>query len=234
MKNSSNFETFLFLGPSKIEINVIDKQKNESFYSNKKILENNIQILDIEILDEFLKKNIYEIEKKMEGFVEKINLILESKEFFTIQVSIKKNTYGDLISKKNFIHLLNEVKDECKNTISERKIIHMIIDNYLVDGKNTTTIEENLKCKTFSMDIKLICLSLKYIGQLEKIFKNYQISINHILYSDYVKSLFINDDKNIFKMAIQSINGYNRNEVFIIPKVLRNKGFFERFFNFFN
>jgi len=64
MKNSSNFETFLFLGPSKIEINVIDKQKNESFYSNKKILENNIQILDIEILDEFLKKNIYEIEKK--------------------------------------------------------------------------------------------------------------------------------------------------------------------------
>ena len=56
MQNSSNFETFLFLGPSKIEINVIDKQKNESFYSNKKILENNIQILDIEILDEFLKK----------------------------------------------------------------------------------------------------------------------------------------------------------------------------------
>lgn len=234
MENSSNFETFLFLSPSEIEINVIDKQKKESFYSNKKILENNIETLDIVILDEFLKKNIYEIEKKLEIFVEKINLILESKEFFTIQVSIKKNAYGDLISKENFIHLLNEVKDECKNTIGERKIIHMIIDNYLVDGKNISSITENLRCKTFSIDIKFICLSLKYINQLEKIFKNYQISINHILYSDYVRSLFINDNKDIFEMAIQSINGYNQNEVLIIPKVLKNKGFFERFFNLFN
>ena len=36
MKNSSNFETFLFLGPSKIEINVIDKQKNKVFILIKK------------------------------------------------------------------------------------------------------------------------------------------------------------------------------------------------------
>ena len=55
----------------------------------------------------------------MEGFVEKINLILESKEF--LYSSFNKKYIWKFIS-KNFIHLLNEVKDECKNTISEKII----------------------------------------------------------------------------------------------------------------
>ena len=39
--------------------------------------------------------------------------------------------------------------------------------------------------------------------------------------------------KDIFSMARKIINGHNPNEVSLINKSLKNKGFFEKFFNFF-
>ena len=41
------------------------------------------------------------------------------------------------------------------------------------------------KCDFFSIDISFICLSYKYLKNLEKILKKYQISTNHILNSNY-------------------------------------------------
>ena len=90
------------------------------------------------------------------------------------------------------------------------------------------------KCDFFSIDISFICLSYKYLKNLEKILKKYQISTNHILNSNYVKSFLTDKTENIFEMSIKIINGYNQNEVLIVPKERINQGFFERFFNFFN
>ena len=79
-----------------------------------------------------------------------------------------------------------------------------------------------------------ICLSEKLINEIEKIFKNYQISINYIQHSDYVKSFLKSGNDDIFLMSMKLINGYNVNEVLIVPKISKNKGFFERFFNLFS
>ena len=41
-------------------------------------------------------------------------------------------------------------------------------------------------------------------------------------------------DLNLFRTAKLVIDGYNKNEVEIMTKVSKNKGFFEKFFHFFN
>ena len=69
---------------------------------------------------------------------------------------------------------------------------------------------------------------------MENVLKKYQISINHILNADYVKSIENEDQADLFTMSLKIIDGYNENEVLIIPKLSKNKGFFERFFNFFS
>ena len=66
----------------------------------------------------------------------------------------------------------------------------------------------------FHLIYDFICLKNDYIQNIENVLKKYQISIKHILNADYVKSI--------------------ENEVLIIPKLSKNKGFFERFFNFFS
>ena len=69
------------------------------------------------LLNHFLEKNIFDIEKGLKDFVENIYLIIESDKFLTINISIKKNNYGDKITRDKLIHLLNEAKISCKKTI---------------------------------------------------------------------------------------------------------------------
>ena len=234
MDIDSNFETYLFLSPSKLSIGVFEKYSLNKIYHKETLNNLNFNHLNFETLDNFLEKNIFEIEKNFKNFVEKIYVIVESNKFLTINISIKKNNYGDKITKDKLIYLLNEAKIDCKKTIGDREITHMIIDNYFIDKTNHTSFPNNLRCDVFSLDLRFICLTNNYIHDLERVLKKYQISINRILNSDYVSS-FVSERRNdLFETSMKIIDGYNENEVLIIPKLSKNKGFFERFFNFFS
>ena len=110
----------------------------------------------------------------------------------------------------------------------------MVIDNYLIDKKNFLLLPKDLKCEFLSINIKFICLSNNLIKEIEKVLKKYQIAINHILELKYVKSFADQSQEDFFKMSMKLIDGYNENEVLIVPKISMNKGFFERFFDFFS
>ncbi len=234
MEVKQDFETYLFLSKNKISISVFEIETLKNIYFEEKdydVIKNNSEF---ENLKNFLDENILKIEINLKKFVKKINLILENNEFLKVQLSIKKDNYTNEISKDQLVYLLSEAKDDCKKTINNNKIIHMIIDNYFIDNNIYSTIPDNLKCNFFSLDISFICLSEKIINEIEKIFKNYQISINYIQHSDYVKSFLKSENDDIFLMSMKLISGYNVNEVLIVPKISKNKGFFERFFNLFS
>jgi len=234
MDVDTNFETCLFLSSHKLAIGVYDKQSLKKLFYNEIHNSRNSSQLNHESLNNFLEKNIFDVEKGLKNFVENIYLIIESDKFLTIKISIKKNNYGDEITKDKLVHLLNEAKIVCKKTIGDSRITHMVIDNYLIDGKNYSLFPKDLKCDLFSIDLRFICLEKEYIQNLENVLKKYQISINHILNAEYVKSIKNEDQDDLFKMSLKIIDGYNENEVLIIPKLNNNQGFFERFFNFFS
>ena len=234
MDVDTNFETCLFLSSHKLAIGVYDKQSLKKLFYNEIHNSRNFSQLNHESLNNFLEKNIFDVEKGLKDFVENIYLIIESDKFLTIKISIKKNNYGDEITKDKLVHLLNEAKIVCKKTIGDSRITHMVIDNYLIDGKNYSLFPKDLKCDLFSIDLRFICLEKEYIQNLENVLKKYQISINHILNAEYVKSIKNEDQDDLFKMSLKIIDGYNENEVLIIPKLNNNQGFFERFFNFFS
>tara|TARA_E500000178_G_scaffold44029_1_gene39351 strand:+ start:264 stop:971 length:708 start_codon:yes stop_codon:yes gene_type:complete len=235
MKDNQNFETYLFLSSKKLIISVNQKKDFKRIYYKEILNNSSTDHIDLDLISYFLENNIFEIEKKIRNFIKNIYLIIDSKKFLTLQLSIKKNNYGNIIDKNNLAHLLSEAKEECKKTINNRKIVHMIIDNYLIDEKYFSSFPAELECKFFSIDLSLICLSNDFIKKIEMILSDYQISIAHILNSQYVENfLNQNEGNDIFEMSTKIVEGYNVNEVLIVPKISNNKGFFERFFNFFN
>ena len=234
MSVNTNFETCLFLSSHKLAIGAYEKQSQKKFFYNEILNNNNFIQPSHELLNHFLEKNIFDIEKGLKNFVENVYLIIESDKFLTINISIKKKNYSDKITRDKLIHLLNEAKISCKKTIADNRITHMVIDNYLIDGENYSLFPNDLKCDSFSLDLRFICLGNDYIQNLENVLKKYQISIKHILNADYVKSIENENQGDILKMSLKIIDGYNENEVLIIPKLIKNKGFFERFFNFFS
>ena len=144
-----------------------------------------------------------------------------------------KNNNGNLISMNDLIYSLNELKNYCKKTL-EKKIIHMLIDDYIIDGKSYSNLNTNLNCDNFSLNVRFICLPHKIIENLEKILKIYQIAIKQIVDENYINDFFKDSGKDIFFNAKEIILGRNTNEVTLIEKSKKNKGFFEKFFNFFS
>tara|TARA_B100001063_G_C16410275_1_gene379158 strand:- start:105 stop:563 length:459 start_codon:yes stop_codon:yes gene_type:complete len=151
-----------------------------------------------------------------------------------VKISLKKNKYGEMIKKNDLLYLLNEARYECKKTIDDRKITHMLIDNYLVDKKEYLLFPIDLKGQFFSIDLTFICLSNIFIKKIEKVLNKYQITTNHILYSKYIERFQSDQNEDIFKISMKMIDGHNENEVSIVPKKPKNLSFFERFFNFFS
>ena len=110
----------------------------------------------------------------------------------------------------------------------------MVINNYLIDNEKYPSLPQDLKCEFFSLNVKFECMPNNLIKYIENVFKEYQVSIESILNLNYVKSFLNENQSDLFKMSMEVKNGYDQNEVVIVPKKSRNTGFFERFFNFFN
>tara|TARA_Y100000992_G_scaffold302573_1_gene277430 strand:+ start:832 stop:1536 length:705 start_codon:yes stop_codon:yes gene_type:complete len=234
MDNEKNFETFLFIGLNNFIISIKTKDNLETIHEKEINFKNVSSVFNSDKLSDFLNQNIFKIEKSLNFFIKDINIILEHEEFLPIQVSIKKNNYGNLISKNDIIYSLNELQNHCKKTLAEKKIVHMLIDEYTIDDKTYSNFVPNLSCKNFSLNVRFICLPNYIIDNLEKILKKYQIVIHRIVEINYLNDFFKDNGKDIFFNAKQIILGCNENEVKLLEKSRKNEGFFEKFFNFFN
>ena len=234
MIREADFQTYLYLNNTQYIIYVTDNKTNEKIYSEKLAIEENSTEFKFRKMDEFLDSNILKIEKKLDSFIKDIYVILDSKEFHSIKLSIKKDNNGNLINSEALIHPLNDLKNLCQSNLQNKKIIHLLIEKYLIDNKFYTTLPENVNCNIFSLDTEFICLSKNLIENTEKILKKYHISLNQILSASYLEKMKDNSDNTIFTTASRIISGHNNNEVLLIGKTNKKYGFFEKFFNFFN
>ena len=234
MENDLNFEVFLFFSSEKIILSVNRKTDFKIIFKNEFFFENNSTQLNFNKLDSFLNDNIFKIEKILGNFVEKMNIIIETPDFFNLQISMKKHNHNENINSSIILYLIKSAKYQCEKTIQNMKIIHILIDNYLIDNNHFIELPPNQKCKNFSLDISFICLPSELVKDVEKTLKKFQISINQILSASYIDKYVSDTDINFFEMTSKIIDGHNKNEVKLVNKISKNKGFFEKFFNLFS
>ena len=233
MSNETNFETFLFINKKKFILCVIHNKSFETIYADEMLLSDNSEF-KFEMLNEFLEKNIFKVEKTLKNFVKDIDIILDNKEFFSVKMSIKKNNNGKYIDSKSLLSPLNDLKNSCQSNFNDKKIVHMLIENYLIDDKYYYTLPKNLKCNFFSLEVNFICISNNFVDDLELILKKYHILVNQILSASYIEKFIDKSNQNIFTTASRIKSGLNENEVSLVRKSYKNIGFFEKFFDFFN
>ncbi len=234
MSNYHHFQSFLYLSPKKIIISIHDEITFEEFYKKEKKIDNNSKKILLEHLYKFLDENILKIEKNFKNFIESLILIIDDDSFLPVEISIKKKNFNQYLTKESLTYSLNEVKDECKKTHQEKKIIHIIIKNYKIDSKDYSTLPKNIKCDNFSIDVKFICISKNTYDVLQKTLKKFQISIERLVCSEYVLDFFAQNEHDIFKNTKYLIDGCNENEVIFMNKSSKNIGFFEKFFKIFS
>ena len=147
---------------------------------------------------------------------------------------IKKKNYKKKIDKKFLENSIAEAKDLVSEAYLENKIMHIIIETFLVKKKYYQTFEENLYGDQLSLEISFLMIPNSFISKVESVVEKYQIKISGCLNKNYITNFFNKNNLELSEKAYKIQLGCNVNEVQIVPKNYEKKGFFEKFFQFFS
>jgi len=233
MNKEKELENYLSISPNKLGIYLFDKTNYKNLYKNEMTLNENINSDNFSILKKFLDNNVFEIEKLSGKFVKNIIFIFEDNKIFNLEIGIKKKNYNTFITKEYLQNSLIEVKDLFRENYPNEEIMHMIVNKYLINNKSYFSFEENLKSSHFALEIQFKSISNNITRDLNKILENYQIKITKYIDGSYVKNLF-SKEMELTEMSHRILNGYNDNEVSIVPKNTKKLAFFEKFFQLFS
>lgn len=201
--NEGNMDTVIDLGSSKVKISTFDQKKKIISYFSEKIDDRE----NIEEISSIIKKLIKYSEKEISNHIEDINLIFDHQNFFTIDISIKKNI--DHI--KSPSELMFDAKQECTQIINscykDQRIIQSFISSIKLDKIELKKIPKDLKdYSDIIFEFKLLCISVENFSYLKSIFSKNNLEIKNTFCSSVVRSFnYMNNFKNEKSIAFLDI-----------------------------
>ena len=149
-------------------------------------------------------------------------------------MSLKKKNYDPSINFKNLESLLIEAKDLFKENNKDHKIMHMVINKYIINGESYLNFISDLKSDSICIEVNFICIPIELSSEINLILDKYHIQINRFLNTTYINNLFLNKEIETEYKISKVLSGYNENEVNFVLKNPNKMGFFEKFFQLFS
>ena len=233
MTEERDFETYLYLSRNKFQIFLFDKKNIKNLFQETFTTENNFDFIEFIELTKFLDRNIFKIEKLIGTFIKNIFLIIDKEDNLMIKLSNKKKIENKL-NIKNLKNTLIKLKNLINENYKNQTIMHILINNQFVYNDNEISLKENRDTNPQYLEVSFITLSNNLIINLNKVLQEYQIKISKFIDGKYVKNYFKDNELELSLATHKLINGFNDNEVLIVPKNTDNQRFFERFFNIFS
>ena len=229
-----SLDAYLSISQKKFEIYLLDKKNLKNIYKKEFHFENDTDQIDYNLLGDFLDKNIFKIEKLTGNFLKSISLIIENYNILNFSIGIKKKNYGEKINKQYLESSLIELKDLFKENYQNNKIIHFIINRYLIDDVNYTSFDQEINGDFICVEAKFISVPSILIKEISDVLAKYQIKIGSLFEKNYIQNFFEEQSLELTISAHKIKSGLNQNEISLVSKSYKKKGFFEKFFQLFS
>ena len=229
-----SLDAYLSISQKKFEIYLLDKKNLKNIYKKEFHFENDTDQIDYNLLGDFLDKNIFKIEKLTGNFLKNISLIIENYNILNFSIGIKKKNYGEKINKQYLESSLIELKDLFKENYQNNKIIHFIINRYLIDDVNYTSFDQEINGEFICVEAKFISVPSILIKEISDVLAKYQIKIGSLFEKNYIQNFFEEQSLELTISAHKIKSGQNQNEISLVSKSYKKKGFFEKFFQLFS
>ena len=223
---------FIILNKDEIIFSCLNNENKISFTKNYALV-NGLNNLFKE-LENFFINNLIDIEKSLKDFIKKIYVIIDTESSLSAYLSIKYKFETEKINENKINDLLSYLKYQFTKYSNDQKVIHMRISKLLIDGKKKNLSYVREKFENLYLEVKFECLNNQTVNLIKKVCSNYQISVEQILIANYFRHSNCYQADNIVFSANKIINGEDNNEILWTSKKPIKKGFFEKFFSFFN
>ena len=214
--NENGLNTYIDFGSSRIRIGVFDIESSKNIFTSEKdcISNFNEKNFDISKSNEIINYLIKSAEKKVDNHIKNINLMIDTTDMFSIDISLKKISDNKKYSNNDIHSLLQEGKNLVQNNYSNKKIIHVIVKKFVFDDVEYFEIpNKELNYNSLIVELKFICFSNNIWKKLQDIFNDNYVSINNLYCSSYVRSANYNLMFKNYKKKIFLDIGYNKSTV---------------------
>jgi len=214
--NEKNLNVFIDFGSSKIRLGVYDNETSKNiFISEKDCISNfNLKKFEINNSNEIIRELIKSAEKKVDKHINNINLMIDTPDMFSIDISIKKNFDSKKHLQNNIKSLLNEAKSLVQKNYHNQKIIHMIVKKFIFDDEEFFELpKKEISYDYLIIEIKFICFSNKIWEYLQNEFNKNYLTIENLYCSSYIRSSHYNYLFNEFNKKVILDIGYGKSAI---------------------
>lgn len=214
--NEKSLNVFVDFGSSKIRLGIYDKETSKNIIILEKDCISNFSLnnFDIKNSNEIIKDLIKSAEKKINNHIKNINLMIDTPDMFSIDISIKKNSDGKQYSKNDIKSLLNEVKGLVQKNYLNKKIIHVIVKKFIFDDEEFFEIpNKKIDYNILIIELKFICFADQIWKSLQDSFKSNYLNIDNLYCSSYVRSSSYNSLFNDFNKKVILDIGYGKSSI---------------------
>ena len=174
------------------------------------------------------------MEKNLNDFIRKIIIIVDFDDCLSSKLSMKFNLSSETINEQKINDLLTSLRYQFIKYSNDQKVIHMMIGKLLIDGKEKDLNFADEKSQNLILEVKFECLKEKTVNMIKRSLSKYQISIENILIANHLRNSVEHELNDIISLADKFISEGIKNEVVWANKKSIKRGFFEKFFNFFD
>ena len=225
---------YLAIVGQSLHINFFGSNNDNSHYQKKYLMpdtfDNNLNLI---ILTKFISEKVKDFEKHIGSFIEKVNLITDAKSD-RFSFSLKKKYDSNQLRKADVVKLISDAKQLFLRNNKNYTILHLLVDKYIVDGREYLDFPENVNYKEFVIDISFITVNSSTVKTLVKVLKDCNIELDKVISHKYSERFAEKSDISPCIAGKKVIDGINPSEVTIYSLNTKKQGIFEKMFNFFD
>ena len=217
-----------------LHIDYFNSKDENSHHQKKYLMPDTLDDnLNLTILTKFILEKVKDFEKDVGSFIEKVNLITDAK-YDQFSLSLKNKYNSSKIKDTDVVRLISDAKKLINRNNKDCFILHILVDKYIVDGKEYFEFPENLNYEEFIIDLSFITVQNSIVKTLNRVLKDCNIEVKKIISHQYSSRFADKRDTSPCVAGKKVIEGINSLEVITQDDYSKKQGLFEKMFNFFS
>ena len=217
-----------------LHIDYFNSEDENSHHQKKNLIPDTLDDnLNLTILTKFILEKVKDFEKDVGSFIEKVNLITDAK-YDQFSLSLKNKYNSSKIKDTDVVRLISDAKKLINRNNKNCFILHILVDKYIVDGKEYFEFPENLNYEEFIIDLSFITVQNSIVKTLKRVLEDCNIEVKKIISHQYSSRFADKRDTSPCVAGKKVIEGVNPLEVITQDDYSKKHGLFEKMFNLFS
>ena len=153
------------------------------------------KISDYDLICNIFKKNIYDIEQRLQTVFKNVIIIIDNFDCSIINFSGFKKLNGTQLVKDNITYIINVLKSKINEFENEKTILHIFNTKFLLDKKQIDNLPIGLFGDFYSHELSFFLIKSNDLKNLENITTECNLKIKKIISKNFIEGVELIDKK---------------------------------------